>query len=227
MGSGRAARVFRATTVPESVEVWMASIASRTWVASWALAAAELHRERPRDSARRDTGMSVRLGVGILGVGPVTQAIHPPTWPRCTTGSASYTSWTSTKPWRRQSPPAPERARPPTRTCCWTTQPSTSWPICIPHQFHADQVDARVNAGKRAVLCEKPLATSVAEAQPSPMCQPALGCRCWSALYTPTTRPWSRRSTPGGNLPTKTTLVRVTVYLPSNEEMVVSALAQP
>jgi predicted dehydrogenase len=37
--------------------------------------------------------------------------------------------------------------------------------VCSPHQFHADQVEAAAKAGKRAVLCEKPLATSVEQAQ--------------------------------------------------------------
>src|SRR4051794_23554627 len=31
--------------------------------------------------------------------------------------------------------------------------------ICSPHHFHAEQVEAACAAGKRAILCEKPLAT--------------------------------------------------------------------
>lgn len=37
--------------------------------------------------------------------------------------------------------------------------------ICSPDRFHAGQVAAVAAAGKRAILCEKPLATTVEEAQ--------------------------------------------------------------
>jgi len=36
--------------------------------------------------------------------------------------------------------------------------------VCSPHQFHAEQVIAACRAGKRAVLCEKPFATTTDEA---------------------------------------------------------------
>jgi predicted dehydrogenase len=36
--------------------------------------------------------------------------------------------------------------------------------ICSPHNFHAEQTIAACRAGKKAVLCEKPFATTVAEA---------------------------------------------------------------
>ena len=37
--------------------------------------------------------------------------------------------------------------------------------VCSPHQFHAEQVAAICAAGKRGILCEKPLATTEAEAE--------------------------------------------------------------
>jgi myo-inositol 2-dehydrogenase / D-chiro-inositol 1-dehydrogenase len=39
------------------------------------------------------------------------------------------------------------------------------WAICSPAQFHVAQVEAATAAGKRGILCEKPLATTVEEAQ--------------------------------------------------------------
>ncbi len=37
--------------------------------------------------------------------------------------------------------------------------------ICSPPQFHADQVEAAIRAGKRAILCEKPFTVSRVEAE--------------------------------------------------------------
>ena len=104
------------------------------------------------------------LGVGILGAGPVTQAIHLPALARLRdilevrhimdvdeavatsvatrVGAASSTSMDA----------------------LLGDDAVDIVAICSPHQFHADQVIAACRAGKKAVLCEKPFAMNAEEA---------------------------------------------------------------
>ena len=104
------------------------------------------------------------IGVGFLGAGPVTQAIHLPSLARLTelftvthvmdvdpavaatvsarAGASSSTSMEELLADSRVDVVA----------------------ICSPHKFHAAQVIAACRAGKKAVLCEKPFAVSAAEA---------------------------------------------------------------
>jgi predicted dehydrogenase len=100
------------------------------------------------------------IGVGILGAGPVTQAIHLPTLARLTdrfrivrimdvdpavaesVASRVGAAWTSSQEELLADPEVEVVA------------------ICSPHPFHAEQVIAACRAGKRAVLCEKPFAMS-------------------------------------------------------------------
>ncbi len=108
---------------------------------------------------------STPLGVGILGAGPVVQAIHLPTLARlgdrfrvvnimdvnvdvATAVAARAGAVPSTSTEELLADPAVEVVA-----------------ICSPGQFHAGQVIAAMRAGKKAVLCEKPLATSRAEAE--------------------------------------------------------------
>jgi myo-inositol 2-dehydrogenase/D-chiro-inositol 1-dehydrogenase len=105
------------------------------------------------------------LGVGILGCGPVTQAIHLPTLDRF--ADAFHVA--------RVMDVDPDVAQSvASRTgSAWTTSAEELLAdedvqvvvICSPHHFHAQQVIAACRAGKKAVLCEKPLAMSLEEAQ--------------------------------------------------------------
>jgi predicted dehydrogenase len=104
------------------------------------------------------------LGVGILGSGPVTQAIHLPALARLThlfTVRAVMDVNDVTA--------ADVAARVGVRgtTSIDEVLQDTAVDVvavCSPHQFHAEQVIAACRAGKRAVLCEKPFATSTDEA---------------------------------------------------------------
>jgi myo-inositol 2-dehydrogenase/D-chiro-inositol 1-dehydrogenase len=105
------------------------------------------------------------LGVGILGAGPVTQAIHLPTLARLrdvfsvvrvmdvdpavaeSVAGRVGAAWTSSVD-ELLADPAVEIVA-----------------ICSPHQFHAEQVIAACRAGKRAILCEKPFAMTSAQAE--------------------------------------------------------------
>ena len=104
-------------------------------------------------------------GVGILGCGPVSQAIHIPTIDRLrdsfhianvmdvnaevaeSVAGRVESSWTTDAD-ELIADPAVEVVV-----------------VCSPNQFHAPQVIAACRAGKKAVLCEKPLALTEAEAR--------------------------------------------------------------
>ncbi|WP_210478974.1 Gfo/Idh/MocA family protein [Naasia sp. SYSU D00948] len=105
------------------------------------------------------------LGVGILGCGPVTQAIHLPTLAR----------FRDTFHVARVMDVDAEVARAVADRAgsAWTTSADEVIAdedvqvvvVCSPNQFHAEQVIAACRAGKRAVLCEKPLAVTREEAR--------------------------------------------------------------
>ncbi|NQX26486.1 Gfo/Idh/MocA family oxidoreductase [Microbacteriaceae bacterium VKM Ac-2854] len=105
------------------------------------------------------------IGVGILGAGPVTQAIHLPTLARLT-DTFTVTRIMDVSPEIAQKVAARVGA-------AWTTSldelladPAVEVvAICSPHPFHAAQVIAACRSGKKAVLCEKPFAMSGEEAE--------------------------------------------------------------
>jgi predicted dehydrogenase len=105
------------------------------------------------------------LGVGILGAGPVTQAIHLPTLARLR-DVFHVARIMDVDPATAESVAGRVGAN-------WTTSMEKLLAdddvqivaICSPHQFHAEQVIAACRAGKRAVLCEKPFAMTAAEAE--------------------------------------------------------------
>jgi myo-inositol 2-dehydrogenase / D-chiro-inositol 1-dehydrogenase len=105
------------------------------------------------------------LGVGIVGAGPVTQAIHLPTLARLAdrfrvANVMDVSEEIATTVARAAG------ARPSTSIEQLLADPEVDVVvICSPPQFHADQVIAAMESGKRGVLCEKPLATTPDEAQ--------------------------------------------------------------
>ena len=108
--------------------------------------------------------MSQPLGIGFLGAGPVTQAIHLPTLARI--GDLFTVSHiTDINLEIAASVAARVGSRHSTSLDALLDDPSVDVvAVCSPHQFHADQVIAACRAGKRAVLCEKPFAMSGEEA---------------------------------------------------------------
>jgi myo-inositol 2-dehydrogenase/D-chiro-inositol 1-dehydrogenase len=105
------------------------------------------------------------LGVGILGCGPVTQAIHVPTIARfADTFHVARVMDVDAE----IAEAVADRAG-----SAWTTSAAEVIAdedvqvvvVCSPNQFHAEQVLAAFRAGKKAVLCEKPLAVTHEEAR--------------------------------------------------------------
>jgi predicted dehydrogenase len=109
--------------------------------------------------------MATTLGVGFLGAGPVTQAIHVPvlaTMPdRFHVASVMDVD-------AEIAAKVADRCGAKAETTAEATieDPSVDiLAICSPNSFHADQVIAACEAGKRAILCEKPLAVGTEEAR--------------------------------------------------------------
>lgn len=111
------------------------------------------------------TSRTSTLGVGMLGAGPVTQAIHLPTLARLR-DVFHVAKIMDVDPQIAKSVAGRVGAD-------WTTSMDDLLAdesvqvvvICSPHQFHAEQVIAACRAGKLAILCEKPFAMSQAEAE--------------------------------------------------------------
>jgi myo-inositol 2-dehydrogenase / D-chiro-inositol 1-dehydrogenase len=105
------------------------------------------------------------LGVGILGAGPVTQAIHLPTLARLT-DVFHVARVMDVDPAVAES--VAGRVGAP-----WSTSVEELLAdedvqivvVCSPHQFHAEQVVAACRAGKQAILCEKPFAMTKDQAE--------------------------------------------------------------
>ena len=109
--------------------------------------------------------MTTQLGVGILGAGRVTQAIHLPTLARLPDQFRIVAVMDIDA--QAVEAVAARAGAEPTRTMKAVLEhPGVDVvAVCSPHQFHAEQVAAICASGKRGILCEKPLATTRAEAE--------------------------------------------------------------
>lgn len=103
-------------------------------------------------------------GVGIIGAGPVTQAIHVPTLARLAE------TYRITRVFDIDADTAKIVADRAGANTCTSVEELLGAEdvdvvlIATPDRFHAEQVLAAARAGIRGVLCEKPLATSAVEA---------------------------------------------------------------
>jgi predicted dehydrogenase len=109
--------------------------------------------------------MATTLGVGFLGAGPVTQAIHVPV---LATMPDRFRVVSVMDVDAEIAAKVADRCGAKAVTTAEATieDPAVDiLAICSPNNFHADQVIAGCEAGMRAILCEKPLAVSTEEAQ--------------------------------------------------------------
>jgi myo-inositol 2-dehydrogenase / D-chiro-inositol 1-dehydrogenase len=104
------------------------------------------------------------LGVGILGAGPVTQAIHLPTLARMH-DLFRVVHVMDVSPTVAESVAARVGAAYSTSLDELLADTAVDVvAICSPPKFHAEQVIAAMRAGKKGILCEKPYATTPEEA---------------------------------------------------------------
>lgn len=156
------------------------------------------------------------LGVGILGAGPVTQAIHLPSLARLQ-DILEVRHIMDVDPAVAESVANRVGAAFSTSMAELLADPSVDVvAICSPHQFHAAQVIAACRAGKKAVLCEKPFAMSGDEAASI------------SAVSAETRTPiivgamhtfdpgWLAAESAWGDLPEQVHTIRSSIVLPPN-----------
>jgi predicted dehydrogenase len=159
------------------------------------------------------------LGVGIIGAGAVTQAIHLPALATLSDRlrvahvfdvDAATAAEVASRVGARGGTSLDELFADPEVDVV---------AICSPHQFHADQIEAACAAGKRGILCEKPLAMTVAEAERIAKATSASGVplivgamHAWDPAFRAAADAW-------GDLPDTVRAVRSTIYLPKNSDM--------
>lgn len=118
----------------------------------------------PTAHQRETTTATRALGVGILGAGPVTQAIHLPTLSRLT-DDFHVVKIMDVDPSVAESVAGRVGAESTTAEDELYGDPRIDViAICSPERFHAAQVIAACRAGVKAILCEKPFAVSAEEA---------------------------------------------------------------
>jgi myo-inositol 2-dehydrogenase/D-chiro-inositol 1-dehydrogenase len=102
--------------------------------------------------------MTGRVGIGILGAGQVTQAIHLPTL--ATLADRFVVQWVmDVDPGVAENVAGRANAIASTDIAPVLEDPDVAViVICSPNGLHAEQILAACAAGKKAILCEKPLA---------------------------------------------------------------------
>jgi myo-inositol 2-dehydrogenase / D-chiro-inositol 1-dehydrogenase len=160
------------------------------------------------------------LGVGFIGAGPVTQAIHLPvlaTMP----GRFRVTHVMDVD--ATLAARVADQAGAVASAGCESVLDDPAVDVvavCSPPQFHAEQVIAACAAGKRAVLCEKPLATSAAEAGQIAEAAARTGVPVIVGTMHAYDPAWRAARDFWGTLARTVTLVRSAIYLPPNDEFI-------
>lgn len=108
---------------------------------------------------------SVRVGVGLLGAGPVSQAIHVPALAALPDEfSVVHVMDVDAAVGRAVADRCGARFSPTVEAVL--EDPAVEVvAVCSPNAVHAEQAIAAFRAGKRLIMCEKPLATTRADAE--------------------------------------------------------------
>lgn len=169
------------------------------------------------------------LGVGILGAGPVVQAIHLPTLARLS-DRFTVRHIMDVSPTVAASVAGRVGARWSTSVEELLADPDVDVvAICSPPQFHADQVTAAMKVGK-AVLCEKPFATSPEEAEEIAAAALETGVPVVVGAMHTFDPGWTAVRDAWGNLPDTAHTVRSSMILPFNdryEDWATEVLSRP
>lgn len=156
------------------------------------------------------------LGVGILGAGPVTQAIHLPSLARLG-DILTVRHIMDVDPSVAESVAARVGATHSTSVEALLSDPAVEIvAICSPHQFHAEQVIAACRAGKKAVLCEKPFAMNAGEAARISAVSAETGVPIIVGAMHTFDPGWLAAQENWANLPETTHTIRSSIVLPPN-----------
>jgi len=156
------------------------------------------------------------LGVGILGAGPVTQAIHLPALARLQ-DILEVRHIMDVDPAVASSVAARVGAVAGTSMDALLADPAVDIvAICSPHQFHADQVIAACRAGKKAVLCEKPFAMNAEEAARISAVSSETGVPIVVGAMHTFDPGWLAAEQNWGDLPEQVHTIRSSIVLPPN-----------
>ncbi|WP_427173492.1 Gfo/Idh/MocA family protein [Arthrobacter sp. 92] len=156
------------------------------------------------------------LGVGILGAGPVTQAIHLPSLARLR-DILEVRHIMDVDHAVAESVAGRVGARFSTTVEELLADPQVDIvAICSPHQFHAAQVIAACRAGKKAVLCEKPFAMSGQEAAGISAVSAETGVPIIVGAMHTFDPGWLAAAAAWGDLPQQVHTIRSSIVLPPN-----------
>jgi predicted dehydrogenase len=171
-----------------------------------------------------------KIGVGFLGAGPVTQAIHLPTLARLTQDFA-VVHVNDIDAAVASSVAARVGAASSTTIGALLDDPSVDVvAICSPHKFHAAQVIAACRAGKRAVLCEKPFAMSGEEATEIAAVSAETGVPIIVGAMHTFDPAWKAAAAHWRDLPTTCHTIRSSIVLPPNprfEDFATEVITRP
>ncbi|MGZ0152886.1 Gfo/Idh/MocA family protein [Kribbella sp. WER1] len=174
--------------------------------------------------------MQSTLGVGFLGSGPVTQAIHLPTLARLADHftvrqlhdvDTAVTAKVAARVGAASTTSLQEIVDNPNVDIV---------AVCSPHAFHAEQVIAACRAGKKAVLCEKPLAMSADEAAAVAAVSAATGVPVLVGAMHTFDPGWRSAVAHWGDLPATSHTIRSSIVLPPNarfEDVATEVLSRP
>ncbi|SDL35008.1 Predicted dehydrogenase [Arthrobacter sp. ok362] len=154
--------------------------------------------------------------MGILGAGPVTQAIHLPSLARLR-DILEVRHIMDVDPAVAESVAARVGARFSTSVEELLADPAVEIvAICSPHQFHAVQVIAACRAGKKAVLCEKPFAMNGEEAAAIAAISAETGVPIVVGAMHTFDPGWLAAESAWGGLPDQVHTIRSSIVLPPN-----------
>lgn len=157
------------------------------------------------------------LGVGFAGAGPVTQAIHLPTLAHLPDLFAPVCVMDVNVD-LAASVAAGAGARHTASLEALLADPTVDVvAICSPQQFHADQAIAAMRAGKKAVLCEKPLANSADEARAIVEVSAETGVPVIVGTMHVFDPAWRALQETLGDLPSRARSIRSSIVLPLND----------
>ncbi len=171
-----------------------------------------------------------KIGVGFLGAGPVTQAIHLPTLARLTeTFAVAHVNDIDATV--AASVAGRVGAAHSTRIDALLDDPRVEVvAICSPHRFHAAQVIAACRAGKKAVLCEKPFAMSGEEATEIAAVSAETGVPIIVGAMHTFDPAWKAAVANWGDLPATSHTIRSSIVLPPNprfEDFATEVITRP